>query len=67
MTDLIHCRNCIEWYSDETMQTWKGNCRKHPSEEDKYSQDAEPNDECKKANLGKGDFVDRLAKFQGVK
>jgi len=49
------------------MQTWKGNCRKHPSEEDKYSQDAEPNDECKKANLGKGDFVDRLAKYQGVK
>ena len=64
MNELIWCRTCTQW---ETTSQWRGNCKVHPWDNDRWSQDAEPNDECKKANLGKGDFVDRLAKYQGVK
>jgi len=50
------CRNCEHWY---TTALWKGNCREHPFEKDKYSQEATPNAEC-----GGRDYVDKLAKYK---
>lgn len=56
MNELIHCRNCEEW---KRTVLWKGNCKKHPWKKDRYSEDAEPNQDCK----GK-DYVDKYAKYQ---
>jgi hypothetical protein len=53
---MILCRNCEQWF---TTSQWRGNCRKHPFEKDKYSQETVPNEDCK----GK-DFVDKYAKYK---
>jgi len=51
------CRNCEYWHY--TAQ-WMGNCRLHPFGKDQWSQDAEPNADCEKAN----DFTDKSLKHQ---
>ena len=53
MKELKFCRNCEHWY---TTVVWKGNCREHPWEKDKYSQEA--------SVLGCPDYVDKYAKYQ---
>jgi hypothetical protein len=54
------CRNCEHWR--DTLQ-WRGNCSRHPWEHDKYSEEAEPEQNCN----GK-DFMDKYIKYQqGVK
>ena len=63
---MILCRNCGHWYTTPEMQQWQGNCDKHPFENDQYSQECEPNYECQCANEGKGDFVDKLAKYRKI-
>ena len=55
MTELL-CRNCESWY---TTQQWMGNCKKHPFEKDKYSQECTPNHKCDGI-----DFVDKLDKYR---
>ena len=47
------CRNCDEWY---TTSPWMGNCRKHPWEKDRYSQDA--------SAYGCPDYVDKSEKYK---
>ena len=47
------CRNCEEWY---TTSQWMGNCKKHPWEKDRYSQDA--------SAYGCPDYVDKSIKYQ---
>ena len=34
------CRNCIHW---KTTSQWKGNCKPHHTEKDRWSQDASAN------------------------
>ena len=46
------CRNCEQW---ETTTQWKGKCKLHPWEKDRYSEDASVPD-CL-------DYVDKLAKY----
>ena len=59
MTEILKCRNCINWYTTPQMQQWKGNCHEHPFEKDKYSEDASPNYEC-----GGKDYKDKYAKYR---
>lgn len=47
------CRNCEYW---QPTQQWRGNCRKHPWEQDKYSDVA--------TVYGCKDYVDKHAKYQ---
>lgn len=54
MNDIKFCRNCIYW---ETTSNWRGNCGKHPWEDDKYSQDASPN------TMGCRDYTERQIKM----
>jgi hypothetical protein len=56
MGEIMNCRNCLEWYSTAL---WRGNCRKHPWEKDRWSEHAEPNEDCQ----GK-DYVDKYIKYQ---
>jgi len=53
MKELIMCRNCEHW---ETTAQWRGNCRKHPWEKDRWSEDASAE--------GCRDYVDKLAKYK---
>jgi len=53
MNEIRFCRNCIQWH---TTRAWKGNCREHPWESDKYSQEASAGD-CP-------DYVDKHAKYK---
>ena len=50
---MKRCYTCEHWH---TTRAWRGNCRKHPWSEDRYSQDATAGD-CP-------DYVDRYAKYQ---
>ena len=50
------CRDCEYWFTTSDMQVWKGNCKKHPFEKDKYSEDASV-PECP-------DYVDKYNKYQ---
>lgn len=50
------CRDCEQWYSSAQ---WRGNCKLHPWDNDRWSETCEPSLECK----GK-DFVDKYAKYQ---
>lgn len=54
------CRTCEHWYA--TAQ-WKGNCKLHNWQRDKWSETTEPSLDCK----GK-DYIDKYIKYQkGVK
>jgi len=55
MKEIKFCRTCEFWY---TTRAWKGNCTKHDTEKDSYSQEAMVRD-CP-------DYVDKSAKYQVV-
>ena len=59
MKAIRFCRNCEHWH---TTRVWKGNCRKHPWDKNKYSQEARVS--------GCPDYVDKYTKYkvaEGVK
>lgn len=39
MNEIKLCRTCDQWH---TTSQWKGNCKKHPWEKDKWSETASP-------------------------
>ena len=53
MNEMIKCRNCEYW---RTTAQWRGNCQLHPSEKDRWSEDASAN-RCP-------DYVDKYAKYK---